>query len=108
MLRWARRRAKLTQRELAARTGIPQSTIARIESGTDPHLGTLSTLLRACGYDLEVSPRLGVGVDRHQLRANLELTPARRVARLERTVRNLRAAFGRPLGARPPQQQLTT
>lgn len=105
MLRWARRRAKLTQRELAARTGIPQSTIARIESGTDPHLATLSRLLRACGHDLEVRPRLGAGVDRHQLRANLELTPDKRVAKLERTVRNLRAAFGRPLGVAPSQHR---
>ena len=33
MLRHARARAQLTQRELAAKVGIPQETIARIESG---------------------------------------------------------------------------
>lgn len=65
VLRHARRRAGLTQRQLAARSGIPQETIARIESGrTDPRVGTLDRLLEACGWGLEVMPRPGQGVDR--------------------------------------------
>ncbi len=62
LLRTARHRAGLTQRELASRTGIPQSTIARIENGqTDPRMSTLNTLLVGCGQML-VGSGLSVGV----------------------------------------------
>jgi transcriptional regulator with XRE-family HTH domain len=82
MLRFARSRAKLTQRELAAKSGVPQETIARIERGrADPRVGTLDRLLEACGFGLEVEPRLGIGVDRTQIRALLELSPSRRLER---------------------------
>lgn len=81
-LRWARRRADLSQRELAERSGVPQSTIGRIEAGrVDPHVRTLSRLLRACGFDLEVGPLLGQGIDRSLIRDSLAVTPAERLAR---------------------------
>jgi transcriptional regulator with XRE-family HTH domain len=81
MAKYARRRAGLTQRQLAAKVGIPQETIARIEAGrVDPRVGTLDRLLEGCGYGLEVMPRLGIGVDRTQIRALLALTPAERLA----------------------------
>jgi predicted transcriptional regulator len=80
VMRYARQRAGLTQRELAAKSGVPQSTIGRIEAGSvDPRVGTLSRLLRFCGYDLEVEPALGVGVDRDQIRSLLRLSPERRL-----------------------------
>lgn len=79
MVRYARRRAGLTQRALAARAGIPQETIARIERGrVDPRVGTLDRLLGACEYGLESMPRLGIGIDRSQIDALLRLTPAQR------------------------------
>lgn len=82
MLRDARRRAGLTQRQLAAKTEIPQETIARIERGrVDPRVGTLDRLLEGCGYGLESMPRLGIGVDRTQIRELLKLTPSERLAR---------------------------
>lgn len=78
-LRWARRRAGLSQRALAQKAGIPQSTIGRIESGeVDPRVGTLSRLLRASGFDLEVEAKLGEGVDRSQIRQLLALSAAER------------------------------
>ena len=56
-LRYARRRAALSQRELAARTGVAQPTIARIERGlVSPRLATLERLLAACDYRLVLSP----------------------------------------------------
>jgi transcriptional regulator with XRE-family HTH domain len=82
MVREARGYASLTQRQLAAKAGIPQETIARIERGrADPRVKTLDRLLEACGYGLETMPRLGIGVDRTQIRALLELTPSERLAR---------------------------
>jgi transcriptional regulator with XRE-family HTH domain len=81
MLRYARSRAKLTQRELAHKTGIPQETIARIERGrVDPRIGTLDRLLEGCGFGLEVEPRLGIGVDRTQIIERLESPMDRRLA----------------------------
>ena len=81
MLRHARRSARLTQRALAAKTGIPQETIARIESGrVDPRVSTLDRLLEGCDYGLEHLPRLGIGIDRSQIRALLRLTPSQRLA----------------------------
>ena len=81
-LKYARARAGLSQRELAEKAGLPQSTVGRIESGAvDPRFETLMTLLRACGYDLEVEPRLGIGADRTQIREALKLTPEQRLLR---------------------------
>jgi transcriptional regulator with XRE-family HTH domain len=82
MVRNARRRANLTQRELSAKVGVPQETIARIERGrVDPRVGTLDRLLEGCGYGLDSLPRLGVGVDRTQIRELLKLSPSERLAR---------------------------
>lgn len=80
MLRDARHRAKLTQRQLAEKSAIPQETIARIERGrADPRVNTLDRLLAACEFGLEVMPRLGVGIDRTQIQALLRLSPAKRL-----------------------------
>jgi transcriptional regulator with XRE-family HTH domain len=49
----ARLKAGLTQRELAARAGVNQSWVARIESGrAQPTLESLERLLGAAGYEL--------------------------------------------------------
>lgn len=81
MLREARGRAKLTQRQLATKSGIPQETIARIERGrADPRVNTLDRLLAACEFGLEVMPRLGIGIDRSQIRERLGTSIDRRLA----------------------------
>lgn len=80
LLRTARRRAGLSQRDLADRVGVAQPAIARIESGrVQPRVDTLDRLLEACGWDLEVTPRLGIGVDRTVMRRLLRLTPMERL-----------------------------
>lgn len=80
MLRAARRRAGLSQRELAERAGVPQSTVARIEAGlADARVGTLRRLLRVCGEDLEVLPIPGRGSDVSLIREQLEKTPRERL-----------------------------
>jgi predicted transcriptional regulator len=75
---------------LAARTGIAQPTIARIERGhDDPRVGTLDRLLHACEETIEVVPRAGAGIDRTEIRELLALTPAERVAALVDEARTL-------------------
>ena len=85
-LRAARRRAGLSQRQLAERAGVAQPMVARIESGgVRPRVDTLERLLRACGETLEVRPVRGIGIDRSLIRNLLALSPGERlrVATLE-------------------------
>lgn len=91
----ARRRAGFTQRTLAARSGIPQPTIAAIEAGRrQPRYDTLERLLRACGFDLELAPRKGVGVDRSLIVEMLRLSPVERIRLAGREI-NALAPFDR-------------
>ena len=74
-LRRARAAADLSQRQLAAAARVPQTTIARIESGVvSPRVDTLDRLLGLCGFRLALS-RLGEGVDRSVMRGLVDLTP---------------------------------
>ncbi len=78
LLTRARKRAGLTQAELARRAGTSQPVISAYEHGRrDPSIGTLRRLVRAAGAELE----LGVGA-----RAEREVPPpaddAERAARL--------------------------
>jgi transcriptional regulator with XRE-family HTH domain len=90
LLKTARRSRRLTQRDLARRTGIAQPTIARIESGREnPRLQTVERLLEACGYVIESIPIAGHGVDRTQMRELLRVSPRRRLELLRQDVRGL-------------------
>ena len=96
LLRTARTRAGLTQRSLAARAGVPQSTIGRIETGAiEPRIDTLLRLLHASGHDLELGRRLGEGVDRAQIRERLALTPHQRLEDLTAAAAAVRRLQGR-------------
>lgn len=98
LIRAARRKAGITQRALAGRSGVPQPTIAAIEAGRqDPRFGTLDRLLRACGYELDIRHVLGEGVDRTLIHEMLRLTPGERVRRAAEEAAAI-APFGR---ARP-------
>ncbi len=62
-LRIIRKRAKLTQVQLAERTGYSKSTISAIETGEiQPPLETLEKLVNGCGgtlrVDMEANPHL--------------------------------------------------
>jgi len=79
MLRMARRRAQLSQRELARRAGVPQATISRIENRVvSPTLDTLDPLIRACGMQLRPVEDVTAGVDRSLIRDALRRTPIER------------------------------
>jgi transcriptional regulator with XRE-family HTH domain len=90
LLREARSSAGLTQRELARRAGVPQPTVARIESGAVmPRVDTLDRLLRWCGRELTTAPRAGTGVDRGQIVEMRRLPPRARLELLVRDERGL-------------------
>ncbi|HSL26450.1 MAG TPA: helix-turn-helix transcriptional regulator, partial [Acidimicrobiia bacterium] len=72
-IRYCRRRAGLTQRQLAARAGLVQPAIARIESGrVIPRADTLFGLLAACDFGLEL--RAATGLDRCSIKELLKLS----------------------------------
>jgi transcriptional regulator with XRE-family HTH domain len=83
MLR-ARQAAGLSQRATAARAGVRQPLISRIETGREqPAVATLSRLVSACGYALRVeldqAPDPG---DLALLESTLPLTAEQRIDRL--------------------------
>lgn len=96
LVREARLRARLTQRELAERAGTTQSAIARLESGrTRPTFETVLGLLRHCGMDLDVMLVERDDSDWMQARQRLELAPGERLeagVRFARTIRELQRA----------------
>ena len=58
LLRTARERAGLTQRQLARKARTAQSVVARIELGeTSPSWSTLARLLKAAGFNLSADLR---------------------------------------------------
>ena len=88
LIREARRRAGLTQVELAARLGTTQSAIARLERGaTEPSFERVFDALRACGFDLV--PRLlpADDTDWSVASTNLRVDPDTRVRRHQAAVR---------------------
>ena len=52
ILRAARRHADLSQRDLAALSGVPATTIAAVETGRDVRVTVFDRLLTECGWDL--------------------------------------------------------
>jgi transcriptional regulator with XRE-family HTH domain len=91
LLRNARLRAGLTQRSLAQRAEVPQSTVGRIELGVlSPRTETLERLLRAAGQELTIERRLGTGIDRSQIRELLSLTQRERLELATRDAAALR------------------
>lgn len=91
IIREARRRAALSQRELAQRLGTAQSVVARWERGTtSPSFDTVVGVVRACGYELDVHLvpiDEGFEHDWSLTEQNLALTPEQRLANHDRAVR---------------------
>jgi transcriptional regulator with XRE-family HTH domain len=73
----------MTQEQLAARSGVSQATIARIEQGAvSPSLDRIHSLVRAAGFDLEIHV-VPIDDDAWVLaQQNLSLTPDERVRRM--------------------------
>jgi transcriptional regulator with XRE-family HTH domain len=85
LLRDARRRAGLTQADLAGRLGVSQAAVAKLESRrANPTVDTLDKALWATGHrlTLDATPRRP-GVDESLIRRQLELSPAERIRGIE-------------------------
>ena len=84
LLKEARRRAGLSQAELARRTGKPTSVIGRWERDeVKPSFETLRDLIRACGLDLRFRLEPRDESEDAALLAALDRTPEERLAQLE-------------------------
>ncbi len=81
----ARRRAGLTQADLAKKLAISQAAVAQLErADSNPRLATLDRALRAAGFDLLVTTRpRQSAVDESLIRQQLELDAAERIRGLE-------------------------
>lgn len=82
LVREARKRAALTQADLAERLGTTQPVVARWESGrSDPSFRRVAEAIRACGFDLAVS--IATPDEGHALliEDNLRFHPADRLRR---------------------------
>jgi len=99
LVRDARHAAGLTQAELAARLGVSQSAIAKLErDGCNPTVETLDRTLRAAGFRLQlIAPAWttathepGPSIDESLIRQALQRTPAERIKSVERLHRDMR------------------
>ncbi len=83
ILDMARRRAGVTQHELARRSGVSQPTISRIESGKmQPTVDLMLRLVAACGMELvPVDAFDDEDLDTSLIREWLEWAPAERAER---------------------------
>ena len=88
LIREARRRAGLSQAELARRAGVAQSTVGRIESGLRvPSTDLTERLVGAAGFEIRVrlgEPDPGTASLFHR---SLRRTPAERLADATRAAR---------------------
>lgn len=94
-MREARRRADLTQRELAERAGTTQSAIARLESGrTSPSFDQVVRLIKLCGFRLDVALDPYDDSDLAQAEALVGMSVDERAAYLVSTVETFRRLRG--------------
>ena len=76
----ARTRAGLTQAQLGTRAGMAQNAVSRIERGdVDAGFGTVTTLVRACGFEPEVVLAARDRSYVRDVRRRLALTPLQRL-----------------------------
>lgn len=82
LIRAARREAAMTQADLAARAGLTQSAVARLErSSSNPTIATLANVIAATGHRLTLAAEPHrASFDEGQLRERLAMTPAQRLA----------------------------
>ena len=99
----ARRRAGLSQRELAARAAVAQQEIARYERGrVTPSLDRLRQLIAGCGLELTFGLARADSSYDDAIAQALAVSPAQRLARGLRDAEPVRAARAQAHGAPAP------
>ena len=93
LIREARRRAGLTQAQLAQRLGRSQAEVARLERpGASLTTSTLDRTLHATGHRLRLSAEaFEPSVDESLLASRLKMTPGQRLADMQRRQADARA-----------------
>ncbi len=82
LIKEARRRAHLSQAELARRLGTRQPAVARWETGAAaPSFDTVMRALRACGLEAHVQLSRISSSEARSIQSSLSLTPGQRLAR---------------------------
>jgi len=96
LIREARLRAGLTQKQLSELSGRERSVIARWEQGViSPPIDSLMEIIHACGFDLPLKlARVDQSAD-EELREALMATPSERVEWLLAELGSKRARAGR-------------
>jgi transcriptional regulator with XRE-family HTH domain len=107
LLREARRRHHVTQKQLAARARTSQAQISRIERDlVSPSVATLANLLHALGEELELNATsIDYGFDRTLYDVTLSLTPVERIeasARFGERIRDIHEAVRVRTDSTPP------
>jgi transcriptional regulator with XRE-family HTH domain len=88
LVREARRRAGLTQTDLAGRLGTTQSALARLERGrTEPSFERVAQAVAACGLELVPAIRVADDSDWSVASANLALSVDDRIRRHQAALR---------------------
>ena len=83
-LRNARRQARMSQRALASRIGLPQGHISRIEAGAvDPRLSSATKIARTLGFEPMLIPRRALPVGLGLLRGFDPGAAERRLSAIE-------------------------
>jgi transcriptional regulator with XRE-family HTH domain len=97
LLRTARKRADVSQVQLARRLGKSQATVASLERpGANPTISTLDEALRAIGQRLELrAVPYKANVDETLIARNLRMSPAERLTAFETAHRELDDLRGR-------------
>lgn len=92
LIRDARRDAGLSQTSLAARMGVPQSVIARLERpGSNPTWNTVERALDACGKQISVQERPAPrSIDETLVAAHLRIPREHRIQAFEHAYADLR------------------
>jgi transcriptional regulator with XRE-family HTH domain len=82
LIKRARRKAGLTQAELARRLGTTQSSVARLESpGSNPRVETLDRAVAAAGQRVSATIGPDSGLDETLIASGLGIEPAERLRR---------------------------
>ncbi len=92
LVRSARKRAGLTQTELAQRLGTSQAAVAQLErADANPTIARLEQVLAATGHELRISAESRQpSIDEGQIARHLAMTPAERLASFTAAYRNVR------------------